>query len=205
MTSPPNRKILTVSLMIIFVITIVLLVIKYTTANTKTIAESIAYETATEETTDLQILKEAETVRIHIVGEVNNPNVYTVPSDYRIIDVVENAAGGFTENADRSAINLADFITDGQQITIPSLKSKDTDSSPVYSELPSLESSLININTASLSELMTLKGIGESKASAIIEYRKISKFTSIEDIKNVSGIGDKLFENIKDEITVGHP
>ena len=121
-----------------------------------------------------------------------------------------NAAGGFTDNANDSSVNLARVLSDGEQVSVASKKSstintEDVDSS--VSEIsPNSSNSTpnkININTASTEELMTLDGIGEATAEKIITYRQEQgSFKSIDEIKEVSGIGDKKYEAIKDFITV---
>lgn len=175
--------------------------------------------------------QEKEKYMVDIKGEVNNPGIYQLQSDARVIDVI-NEAGGLTEQADTTVINLSKKITDEMVIIIYSqqevanwLETKEqeqylqeqciapregqTQNDACIEEEPKEDTSsssptpsIININTASKEELMTLNGIGESKADAIIAYREEKPFESIEDIKNVSGIGDSIFEDIKDHITV---
>ena len=141
----------------------------------------------------------------HIVGEVRDPGIYELPAGARISDLV-TAAGGFSDTADTTAVNLAGILWDGQQIFIPSIPSSDTtstnDNSPGNgTDIQS--TNLININYGSKEELMTLPGIGETKAEAIISYREqYGGFEVIEDIMKVSGIGEGIFESIKDKITV---
>ena len=142
---------------------------------------------------------------------VSNPGMYELKHDARVSDAID-AAGGLTESADQLSINLARQVTDGEQIVVQAYieaepgNSKSTDASD--SGLPSSSntevlSSKVNINTASASELITLDGIGESTAAKIIAYRQANgSFASIEEIKKVSGIGDRKYEAIKDRITV---
>ena len=161
-------------------------------------------------------LKEEEKVVVHVIGEVNNPGVVTLKEGARIIDAI-NKAGGKTEEADLSKINLAYVIEDGTQIYIPrinenlneiELMTQDAGSSTIISnsETDNEENSKevkVNINTANKEKLETLPGIGETTAQKIIDYREANgKFNSIEDIKNVSGIGDAKFNSLKDKITV---
>ena len=133
----------------------------------------------------------------------------------RIADAVE-AAEGVTNEADLDEINLAYILEDGQKIYIPNKKDKEKLENKEYITKESGnnviiqnkntnkgENKKVNINEASQSELENLTGIGESIAGRIIEYREQNgKFTKIEDIKNVKGIGDAKFANIKDKITV---
>lgn len=153
----------------------------------------------------------SQLIYVHVAGEVSNPGMYELKHDARVSDAID-AAGGLTENADQLSINLARQVTDGEQIVVQAYieaepgNSESTDASD--SGLPSSSntevlSSKVNINTASASELTTLDGIGESTAAKIIAYRQANgSFASIEEIKKVSGIGDKKYEAIKDRITV---
>ena len=158
------------------------------------------------------------TSTVHVAGAVKNPGVYNLPSSSRVIDAIEKA-GGATENADLDQINLADYVSDGQKIEVPKLKSGDTSLNyklitdeldkigankiDSTNEKSSSKSYLVNINTADSSELQSLPGIGTTIANSIIEYRKENgNFETIEDLKNVSRIGDKTFDKLKDLITV---
>jgi competence protein ComEA len=144
---------------------------------------------------------------VEIKGEVNKPDVYTLNEDSIIKELIE-AAGGLTENADLSSINRAKKLQNHELIYISNkndikkeLESTNLEVTPSINEVSS--NSIININTATLEELKTLNGIGDSKAKSIIEYREQSGgFKSKEDIKNVDGIGDKMFEKIKDSIDI---
>lgn len=167
-------------------------------------------------------------MKVDIKGQVLYPGVYEMDEDTRIIDVIEKA-GGLTEIANTSLINLSKKIEDGMVIIIysneevlnsnvkeietvfkiiekecvcPNIKNDGCVNSELEDNNTNEENKMVNINTASLEELMTLSGVGESKAKAIIEYRETNKFNTIEDIKNVSGIGDALFESIKSNISV---
>ena len=134
-------------------------------------------------------------VTINVTGAVVNPGLYTLPRGSRINDAIE-AAGVLLPEADTSDLNLAATIEDGDQLQIPAL-------------LPGMSIGgsdlLININTASQSELENLPGVGPTLAASIIQYRQqYGAFTVIEDIKNVPGIGDALFDQIKNRITTGN-
>ena len=139
-------------------------------------------------------------VTINITGAVANPGLYSLARGSRINDAIE-AAGGLLPDADTSNLNLAQLVEDGEQLHIPTL-------------LPGMQiggstgglTLLININTASQSELENLPGVGPTLASNIIQYRQqYGAFKLIEDIKNVPGIGEALFEQIKNQITTGSP
>lgn len=143
--------------------------------------------------------------KVHISGEINKPGVYEINDDYRLEDLV-NDAGGLTDSADIKKINLALKLEDQMRIIIPNVNDKDNNENNMTSQLISPinqnDNKKIDINTADQSELMTLPNIGEKRADAIIEYRQKNKFNKIEDIKNVSGIGDKYFDAMKDMIVV---
>lgn len=141
---------------------------------------------------------------VHITGAVPRPGVYALPEGARVQDAI-SAAGGFLAEAEKSGINLARVLEDGEQIDIPY-----TEGASIVIPTPGLEvvdpssTELININTASQFELETLPGIGPTTAQKIIEYREENgPFATTEDIINVSGIGPGTYERIKDLITVG--
>lgn len=156
--------------------------------------------------------EEEEMMAVHVTGEVNNPGVVKIKEGSRIEDVIK-AAGGLTENGDITNVNLAYVVEDGMKIRIPSNSegnvtedyiTEDNGKGVIMSEESSNSSNLIvNINTANETELEQLPGIGPSISSKIVEYRnKNGKFKSIEDIKNVTGIGDSKFDKIKEYIKV---
>ncbi len=140
---------------------------------------------------------------VDIKGEVKNPSTYEVNIDDRVFDVI-NLANGLTENADVTEINLSEKVYDEMVIIIPSKNTNIENSSNELTNNNQIKKdSKISINSASIEELMTLDGIGKAKAKNIIDYRnKKGKFKSIEEIKNVSGIGETLFEKIKNNIKV---
>lgn len=157
---------------------------------------------------------EEEMIVIHITGEVKKPGVVRVKEGSRIEDIIE-AAGGLTENADITNINLAYVVEDGVKIKIPAVGDDELSKESYIIEgmgenfsiaegnVENHSNSLININTASQTELETLPGIGPSIASRIIEYRNQNgKFKTVNDIKNVTGIGNNKFEKIKEFIKV---
>lgn len=169
--------------------------------------------------------KESETLlRVDIKGEVISPGIYSLKESSRVIDVIE-LAGGLTENADTSVINLSKKITDEMVIIIYSKEQVKSFEETKKLEQQKIEkcispddislhndacisdsinnSNKININNASKEELMSLPGIGSSKAEDIINYRNQNgPFTQIEDILNVSGIGENVFAQIKENITI---
>ena len=142
-------------------------------------------------------------LRVYVSGAVLKPDVYTLSPGSIIKDALE-AAGGATSEADLDNVNLALPLRDGMHIIVPH---KGESPPQTASNPPGISSSnasnLININTASQSDLETLPGIGPSLARRIIEYRETyGPFQHIEDIKGVKGIGEATFERIKDYITV---
>ena len=167
--------------------------------------------------------EETKTLVVHICGAVSAPGVYELPAGSRIIDAVE-AGGGFLPEADEACCNLAEEIVDGCQIyimtksescadgqtekkagiqTSPDSDMQTTDRNVRSNSAPALENGLVNLNTADIAALMTLPGIGESRAKAIISYREQhGAFAKIEDIMKISGIKQAAFSKIKDKITV---
>ena len=169
-----------------------------------------------------EILEEVITMCFFdIKGEVVSPGVYSIECDKRVIDAI-NISGGLTKNSDTSVLNLSKKIEDGMVIVVYSKKEvsnylktleEETKKNSICSSSNVVNSAcisnnsnsingLININTASLEELMTLSGIGESKAKNIISYRTNNPFKSIEDLLNVDGIGESIYVKIKENITV---
>ena len=149
-----------------------------------------------------------EPIYIHVAGAVVNPGLIELLPGERIADAID-AAGGFTELADISEINLALRVSDGMKIYVPvqgenaQLITPEPYSAPAASATDSGSNSLININTASLEELKSLEGIGDATAQKIISYRnEHGRFSSTEDIMSVSGIGQSKFNAIKDRICV---
>lgn len=167
--------------------------------------------------------EKAKTLVVHICGAVSAPGVYELPAGSRIIDAVE-AGGGFLPEADEACCNLAEEIVDGCQIyimtksescadgqtekkagiqTSPDSDMQTTDINMRSNSATALDNGLVNLNTADVAALMTLPGIGESRAKAIISYREQhGAFAKIEDIMKISGIKQAAFSKIKDKITV---
>ena len=163
-----------------------------------------------------EIVEEKAKIVVHISGEVANPGVISLDEGSRLIDAI-NSSGGLTSKADISKVNLAYVLEDAQKIYIPSIDDKDeivyisedsgntgvVTSGNGQTSTKKEEKLMININTANEEQLEQLPGIGTSIATRIVEYRKENgKFNSMEDIKNVRGIGDAKFNKIKDNICV---
>lgn len=160
-----------------------------------------------------------EKIYVDVKGAVYLPGVYEVTSDMRLIDAVD-LAGGFSEEADQTPVNLSLKLADQMVIFIPKLGDSETLQTDQETQIASMEENVItvpegsseskastkvNINLADASELQQLSGIGEKKAEQIVTYRQDNgSFQKIEELKNVSGIGEKTFEAIQSSITVGN-
>jgi len=149
-------------------------------------------------------------ISIHVAGAVVQPGVYSLPADARVEQALQ-AAGGVLPQAELDALNLAAAVQDGERIWVPEKIVKPTDSlqnptdpqrlAPIPLDSPT---DLVNLNTATQSELESLPAIGPVTAAAIIAYRQQhGPFTRLEDLVNVSGIGPATYEKIKDLITLG--
>ncbi|MFF2447624.1 helix-hairpin-helix domain-containing protein [Neobacillus sp. NPDC058068] len=150
-----------------------------------------------------------EKIMVDVKGQIKLPGVYLSNSGERVIDVI-NRAGGLTDKADQSKVNFAEHVHDEMLIYIPAIGEEGVPA-PGTSGGAAMTTSggagqtqgKININKANDTELQTLPGIGPAKAAAIVEYRNSNgPFKAVEDIKNISGIGDKTFEKLKDSIAV---
>lgn len=195
------------NLIIICVCFIILVLgIFYASFKDKLVGEEYTFEDDVIETKEEKVVEEVKII-IHVAGEVNNPGIISLKQGSRIIDAIESA-GGLTEDADISNVNLAYELEDAQKIYIPSIY--DLEEIAVIQEnseniLSSgvKNNSKVNINKANEGELQNLTGIGLSIAKRIVQYRNENgNFKNLEDIKNVSGIGDSKYENIKDEICI---
>jgi competence protein ComEA len=142
------------------------------------------------------------TINVYVSGAVYKPDVYALPFNSIVKDAIE-AADGATDEADLDRINLATKLADQMQVYVPR-KGEAEPPAPPDGAASAATSEKININTASVEELDKLPGIGPAIAGAIIDYRTANgSFKQIEDINDVKGIGDALFEKIKEQITVG--
>ena len=149
------------------------------------------------ETEETEIPEEDRCVVVFVSGAVGSPGVYELPEGARVFEAVE-MAGGFLPEAQTDAVNLAAFVQDGSQIRIP----KEGEPVPETGQDPGGQEK-VNLNTADRTALMTLHGIGEAKAEAIIAYRnEHGAFGSIEEILRVNGIKESTFQSIKNDITV---
>lgn len=143
-------------------------------------------------------------ILIDIKGEVKKPGVYTLSENARLQEAIF-LAGGLTEKAEEKSLNLAAKLTDQQMIYVPN-KEEAAETLPIQNltnENAAKTDDTININTATVTELQELSGIGEKKAQAIIDYREENgPFASVEDLTEVSGIGEKTVEKLKPSITI---
>ncbi|MDJ0335443.1 helix-hairpin-helix domain-containing protein [Salinibacterium sp. G-O1] len=136
---------------------------------------------------------------VHILGAVERPGLYSLSEGDRAIDAVA-AAGGFLETADQRQLNLARFVVDGEQIVVP-IVGEIPDAAPGSPGAAS--GGKVNINTADEAALDTLPQVGPAMAARIIAYRTANgRFTAIEDLMNVTGVGAKTFEGMRDLVTV---
>lgn len=147
----------------------------------------------------------SQKIKVYICGEINNAGVYELESSSRVIDLI-NIAGGAKKDAYLESINLAEILTDSQKIYIPS-KEEVLNSQSINSLIDvdnsDLKDKIVNINFAGKNELELLPGIGPELAQRIIDYRKnTGSFKKKEDLKNVTGIGEKKYEAVKDLITI---
>lgn len=216
-----NKKII-IGVLIIFISLLITIATYYFNQSDIVVAETTPSLEKQEEKQEIKI-------KVEIKGAINNPGVYELEDNSRVVDLI-NVAGGLTENADTSLINLSKKLTDEMVVIIytreeiENYNNSKIKTEYVYIEVPSCPdkvndacieeyqeetnnneetNKLININTASINELTTLSGIGESKAKLIIEYREQNgNFKEINEIINVKGIGESLLEKIKDSITI---
>ena len=167
--------------------------------------EEAVEELAVIETTTLAEKTEVGTTQeavifVDIKGAVKNPGVYQMKSGDRVKDALD-AAGGLTGEADSQKVNLAQRVEDQMVIVVPKVGEEVTEIPAGVTSKEAAKDGKVNINTATVEELKTLKGVGEKKAEAIIEYRKKNgSFKTKEDLMKVRGIGQKLFESFQERI-----
>lgn len=162
----------------------------------KPLDEAVSNEKDNAENADIQ-KEQPQTIKVHVAGSVNKPGVYEL-SDGDRVEAAIQSAGGASNDADMSAINLAQRLKDEDMIYVPKIGEA---ASPVVPQNAQQKDGKIDINSASIEELDKLPGIGPAKAQKIIDYREQNgPFKAIDDIQQVSGIGPATFENIKDLI-----
>ena len=136
------------------------------------------------------------TLYVHVTGAVKKPGLYEFSDPVRVMDVIESA-GGFTETADPDQLNLAAKVEDEARIHVPEKGPKEEGENQ-----KSLVKDRVNINQASLQDLLGIPGVGEKTAQKIIDYREKSPFQKPEDLKEVPGIGERKYEEMKDYLSV---
>lgn len=142
--------------------------------------------------------EETDTCFVYICGAVKQPGVYELPAGSRVYEAIA-MAGGLEKDAAVRSLNQAAQVSDGQMIEILTEEEEQEQTLETVAK----EQGLVNINTATVAELMSLNGIGEAKAGSIVAYREEhGYFANIEELKNVSGIGEGVFQKIRDKITV---
>ena len=160
---------------------------------------AVVETTVLAEKTEVSTTQEA-VIFVDIKGAVKNPGVYQMKSGDRVKDVLD-AAGGLTDEADSQKVNLAQRVEDQMVIVVPKVGEEATEIPAGLASKEATKEGKVNINTATVEELKTLKGVGEKKAEAIIEYRKKNgSFKTKEDLMKVRGIGKKLFESFQERI-----
>lgn len=144
-----------------------------------------------------QVVIKAATIYVHLVGEIAAPGIYELEAGARLMDAIF-AAGGLTKDADQASVNLARELTDGEQVVVFK-----TGEAPVVSSGTESVGKQISLNRASQAELEELPGVGPALAGRMIDWRTANGgFKKKEDLLNISGIGDKLFSGIKDEVVL---
>lgn len=197
-------------LVIIILIIFIIILFVFFNNNKNDNSEIIENIETTSDANSIENREETKQIIVHITGCIKNQGIVEVNEGARIVDVIE-ASGGITEEADISKVNLAYIVKDAQKIYIPSINDKEdieyitsnNGENVIVEDKYGGKSNMININTATQTELESLSGIGPSTALKIINYREEhGKFKSIEEIKEVPGIGDAKFNSIKDMIEV---
>jgi competence protein ComEA len=141
-----------------------------------------------------------ERIKVHVKGEVNQPGVYELPADSRMIDAIQ-AAGGAKAGVDLDRLNLASVLTDGGEVLVATagLENNGAENAGVAAA----DDGKVNLNTATAEELDKLPGIGSTRANAIVQYRKEQgRFLQVDDLKNVPGFGVKLVDQVRDKVKV---
>ena len=167
--------------------------------------ESAHMQSDESETADLEEMTENVMCYVYICGAVEQPGVYALPEGSRIYEVIQEA-GGLSDDADVTLVNQAEVVSDGMMIRIYTIEEAETLlKTNGVSESAQSKDGRIDINTATAAELMTVPGIGSSKANAIIDYRETyGAFSCIEDLMKVPGIKDGIFQQMKEHIKVNN-
>lgn len=188
----------TIGIMVIIIISVVYALFTYLRDGKEQLKKNDAESMFVEEEGENIPIKDKQIV-VDVKGAVKKPNIYKLDEGSIVEDAI-NIAGGTTNEADLVRINRAERLSDNQEVIIPI---KGEDDNEAYISVNSNNKGKVNINTANASELDTLPGIGPAKAAEIINYReKNGRFKSIEEIKNIKGMGEASFEKLKDSIKV---
>lgn len=141
--------------------------------------------------------KPGTAIFVHVVGAVTRPGLFSLRDGDRVVDAIA-AAGGFAETADQAQVNLARFVSDGEQLVVPTIGA-----TPTAGAASGVSGGKVNLNTADLSTLETLPRVGPAMAQRIIDWRTSNgRFSSVEDLMSITGVGDKTFQQLKDLVTV---
>ncbi|MBT2602502.1 helix-hairpin-helix domain-containing protein [Bacillus sp. ISL-53] len=178
------------------------------TADTEDIFSVTAKEAEMEQSVN-ESAAEPEIIKVDVKGAVKSPGIFTAQAGDRVIDLI-SSAGSFTEKADTDKVNFAQIIEDQMVIYVPEIGEEDKGNleniqvgTSGDAVTKGTSGGLVNLNTATQEDLQTLTGIGPSKADAILEYREtVGKFKEVDELKQVTGIGDKTFERLRDSISV---
>ena len=193
-------------IIIIGLASLIMITIFYLNQSTSSI-DSVSLDSYVENEREVTEIEEIENVEeqvnhyiVDVKGQVNFPGVYEVEEHLRVHDVIQ-LAGGFLEMANETAINLAQKISDEMVIYVPHLDEEINNASTATAWSPSQDEKKVSLNQATTGELEALPGIGPSKAAAIIKYREeVGAFKSIDELTNVSGIGEKTLEKLRDSL-----
>lgn len=203
-----NKVILLTGICLLLTLALIFMFFSQTDSDDELLIEDFANEVETNETNESEVKEKEEEVikKVDVKGAVNRPGVYIAGDGDRVLDLIEKA-GGFSKNANRNSVNLAQRVEDQMLLYVLSM-----DELAPNTAVPLVQGGgsgttqqegRININTASESDLQEITGIGPSKAEAIIQYRtEKGSFKDIEELKEISGIGEKTFEKLKDEVTI---
>jgi competence protein ComEA len=144
----------------------------------------------------------SDRVAVHVAGRVRRPGLVRLPAGSRVQDAIA-AAGGPTSGADLDAVNLARKLTDGEQVRVPAPGDPAPPPTPGATASPGTPSAPLDLNTATVEQLDTLPGVGEVTAGRIVAYRTAHPFTSVDELLEVPGIGQRRYDQLKDLVTVG--
>ena len=219
-----NKKVFILGIILLIIVLVIFIINKLNRNENLDLQDEILVRNTTEDSNTDNKEKNENTIIIHVAGEVRKPGIVKLKDGARIEDAIDTA-GGLTENADISEINLAYVLEDGSKLNIPSKREEIEENNQKVNSTLSKESGnvlendysenkedkeankqnnkRINVNKATKEEFEELPGIGTSLAERIIEFRRINgSFKNIEDLKQVNGIGDSKFEKFKEYIYV---